>query len=127
MKHLYRSRNNRKIAGVCGGFSEYFEIDTSLIRIIWLSAVLVGGTGLFMYLICWLIMPENPGLETPKISLRPLKRSKTNKILGGVCGGLGDYFHVDPVLVRIAFIILTIGVGWGVLLYIILWIAVPLE
>lgn len=56
-----------------------------------------------------------------------LYRSRTNRKLGGVCGGLGAYFNMDPTLFRIIFLILFLGVGQGLVLYIILWLLVPLE
>jgi phage shock protein C len=49
-------------------------------------------------------------------------RSRTDKVVAGVCGGLAEYFDIDPVLVRLLFVILTIAAGGGVLAYIILWI-----
>lgn len=58
-KRLYRSRD-KKIAGVCGGIAEYFKIDPTIIRLIWAIAVLVYGTGLLAYLICWIVIPEDP-------------------------------------------------------------------
>jgi phage shock protein PspC (stress-responsive transcriptional regulator) len=54
-------------------------------------------------------------------------RSNQHRILGGVCGGLGDYFDIDPVIMRIIFFILAFAGGGGVLIYIILWILVPEE
>lgn len=54
-----------------------------------------------------------------------LYRSQTNKVLGGVCGGLADYLDLDPVLVRILFVILALANGIGVLLYFLLWIVIP--
>lgn len=54
-------------------------------------------------------------------------RSKSNRIIGGVCSGLGNYLNLDPVLVRIIFVVLTIFAGGGVLIYIILWIVIPEE
>ncbi len=48
--------------------------------------------------------------------------SQTDKKLGGVCGGIAEYFDVDPLLVRIAFIILFLGYGSGLLVYILLWL-----
>ncbi len=51
--------------------------------------------------------------------------SQTDKKLGGVCGGLADYFDVDPLLVRIAFVILFFGYGSGLLVYILLWLLAP--
>lgn len=49
---------DKKIAGVCGGIADYFGIDRSLVRIIWLILVLCAGVGVLAYLICWLIMPK---------------------------------------------------------------------
>ena len=54
-----------------------------------------------------------------------LYRSQTDKVIGGVCGGLGDYFNVDPVLIRIITVLLIIGYGVGLLAYIIAWIIIP--
>jgi phage shock protein PspC (stress-responsive transcriptional regulator) len=54
-----------------------------------------------------------------------LYRSTTDKVIGGVCGGLGDYLNIDPVIVRIIFVLLAIFGGSGVLVYIILWIVIP--
>ena len=58
MKKLYRSKKNRVIAGVCGGLGEYFDVDPTLIRLIWILLTISGGTGILLYLIAWLIMPE---------------------------------------------------------------------
>ena len=54
-----------------------------------------------------------------------LYRSTTNKVIGGVSGGLGDYLNIDPVIVRIVFVLLAIFGVSGVLVYIILWIVIP--
>ena len=54
-----------------------------------------------------------------------LTRSTGNRMLGGVCGGLAEYFNIDPTLVRLAFVVLSLFGGPGVLLYIILWIVMP--
>lgn len=54
-----------------------------------------------------------------------LYRSKTDRVILGVCGGLGEYFDIDPIIFRIAFIALTIGAGSGVLLYIVLALLTP--
>ena len=56
-----------------------------------------------------------------------LQRSRTEKMLGGVCGGLAEYFNVDPTLVRVIWIAITLLAGVGILLYIILWLVVPLQ
>jgi phage shock protein C len=59
-KRLVRPRADRKIAGVCAGFAEYFDLDVTLVRLVWLFIVLAGGTGLLAYVIAWIVMPEEP-------------------------------------------------------------------
>lgn len=56
-----------------------------------------------------------------------LYRSKTEKIFGGVCGGLGNYFSIDPVLVRVIWAVLLFAGGVGFLAYILAWIIIPEE
>jgi len=58
---------------------------------------------------------------------KKLYRSRRARVFGGVAGGLGDYFSLDPILVRIIFVIITFATGVGILLYIILWIVIPEE
>ncbi len=58
-------------------------------------------------------------------SVKRLYRSTKDRMLGGVCGGIADYFQVDPTLVRLAWILLTLAWGAGLILYIIAWIIVP--
>lgn len=60
MKKLYRIREGRKLAGVCGGLGEYFEIDPTLVRLAWVLLVLLGGSGILAYIIAALIIPEKP-------------------------------------------------------------------
>ena len=55
-KKLVRSAN-KKIAGVCGGLAEFLGLDASIVRIVWLLCVLLGGFGLLAYLIMWIVMP----------------------------------------------------------------------
>ena len=59
--------------------------------------------------------------------MKRLYRSRANHILGGVCGGLGDYFRLDPVLIRLIWLILILFGGIGLILYIIAWVIIPLE
>ena len=56
-RRLMRSVIDKKIAGVCGGLADYFDLDATLIRVVWLLAVLLGGTGLLAYVICWIVIP----------------------------------------------------------------------
>ncbi len=59
-KKLYRSKNDKKICGVCGGLAEYFNVDTTLVRLGAAALVLFAGGGLIAYIIAAIIMPENP-------------------------------------------------------------------
>lgn len=131
-KKLYRNPKDKKLAGVCSGLAEYFEIDVTLIRIIWILFVLLGGAGIITYLISILIIPKKPNSEIeievitnnkkPKLTL-----NRDDKFVFGVCAGLGKYFGIDSSIIRILFVILIFSVGFGILLYLILAIAIPKD
>lgn len=57
-KRLYRSTNDSKIFGVCGGLAEYFDIDPTLVRVGWIIFSLVYGSGILAYVICAFCMPK---------------------------------------------------------------------
>lgn len=57
-KRLTRSINDRQLAGVCGGVAEYFGVDSTIIRLALVLFTLLGGAGVILYIILWLIMPE---------------------------------------------------------------------
>jgi len=60
MKKLYRSRKDSKIAGVCGGIAEYFNVDSTIIRLLAVLTIFFGGGGIIAYIIAWLIIPLEP-------------------------------------------------------------------
>lgn len=62
-KRLYKIERGRKIFGVCGGLAEYFNIDVSLVRIVWVLLVLFGGTGILLYLVCAIVLPNKSDVE----------------------------------------------------------------
>ncbi len=66
-------------------------------------------------------------METENNSVKRLYRSVDERLLAGVCGGLSDYFGIDPVIFRLVFIILTISGGSGILLYLLFWLIVPRQ
>jgi len=59
-KRLYRSKKERILGGVCGGIAEYFDVDPTLVRLLWLLFVFAGGAGVIAYVIAWVIIPPNP-------------------------------------------------------------------
>lgn len=132
-KKLYRDLKSKKIAGVCSGLAGYFDIDVTLVRVIWVLLTLLGGAGVLSYLVAIIIIPKKPNgaveveiVEKDKEKAR-LHLSKSDKFIFGVCGGLAEYFNIDSSLVRILFVVLIFSVGFGILLYLVLVIVIPKE
>src|SRR5262245_61427502 len=131
MKRLMRRPEQGKIAGICAGIAEYFDTDPTLVRLAWIILSIFPGAivgGLVAYVAAWLVMPE---VKDPAATaaVRPrLTRSVTNRKIAGVCGGLAEYFEVDPTALRLAAVILAIYPGaivCGILAYVIAWIVIP--
>ncbi len=59
-KRIYRSKNDRIIAGICGGLAQYFDVDPAIVRIIFLLLFFFNGVGFLAYLIMWIVIPVNP-------------------------------------------------------------------
>jgi len=59
-RRLMRPQWDRKIAGVCAGVAEYFDLDVTLVRIVWVLVALFGGGGILAYIIGWIVMPNEP-------------------------------------------------------------------
>jgi phage shock protein PspC (stress-responsive transcriptional regulator) len=64
-RRLYRSRKDKMIAGVCSGLGEYFDIDPTLVRIIFVVSLFLGGSGILAYIILWIVVPEEPRIAQP--------------------------------------------------------------
>ncbi len=236
-KHLYRSRSNKTLAGVCGGIAEYFGFDPTIVRLLWVVLTLFGGSGILLYVIAYFVMPKNPDYsvppphsakadftagkvvgiflmfigvlllldnldifsfhsfwheswefvlpaifvfagialilkaerkEGPKIDPSPgkpagsmdqpsaesgeanqaesgeqtsdrkdftqttqqrqLRRSRIQKKIFGICGGLGKYFDIDPTIVRLVYVFFTIlSAGTGIILYVLMYLIIPEE
>ncbi|MCL1787503.1 MAG: PspC domain-containing protein [Defluviitaleaceae bacterium] len=65
-KKLYKSNTNKVICGVCGGIAEYFNWDPTIVRIIWALFTLAGGSGIVLYIICAVVMPNAPYTTAPQ-------------------------------------------------------------
>jgi phage shock protein C len=69
---LMRSSADRKIGGVCAGLADFLDLDATIIRVVWLLAVLCAGTGLFVYLVLWIVLPVAPaGVMTASAAANP--------------------------------------------------------
>lgn len=64
MKTLKLSSEDKKIAGVCAAFARSFDLDVTLVRIIWACCVVIGGFGILAYIICWLVIPNDNSRNT---------------------------------------------------------------
>jgi len=60
-KRLLRSKSDRQIAGVCGGLAEYFNVDATIVRLVFVLFALMGGPGLLVYIVLALVIPEETG------------------------------------------------------------------
>jgi phage shock protein PspC (stress-responsive transcriptional regulator) len=98
MKKLNRIVEDRKIAGICGGLGDYFDLDPVFFRLFFLVSLLFGGLGGLAYLILWIMVPEKTGAQGEPRPLKRLHLSGSDRKIGGVCGGLGERFEIDPVL-----------------------------
>ena len=64
---------DRKIAGVCAAFAEYFDLDVTIIRVVWLLVLFCAGTGLLAYIVAWIVIPEGPKevVAAPPATVQP--------------------------------------------------------
>jgi phage shock protein C len=124
MTKLTRSRRFNTIGGVCSGIALSRGYSITLTRIV--ALVLVSaGLGIPLYLLAWILLPASDEPETTVLPADPLMRSSSDKILGGVCGGISEYAGWDAGLVRIVFGALVIFCGVGLLPYCYAWLVVP--
>jgi phage shock protein C len=79
MKKLYRSRKDSKIAGVCGGIAEYFNVDPTIIRLLAILTIFFGGGGIIAYIIAWIVIPLEPLEENSSSSNSRSGQNKTEK------------------------------------------------
>jgi phage shock protein C len=76
-KKLYRSRTDRFLGGVCGGLGEYFDIDTTVIRLAFVAMALLGGHGILVYLIALILIPLEPADVPSQAVIEPSEPPKS--------------------------------------------------
>ena len=130
VRQLKRVRADAKIAGVCAGIAEYFDVDVVLVRAAWVVFSIVPGAivgGVLAYLAAWMLVPEST--EPAAIPEgRRLTRSRSDRKIAGVCGGLAEYFGVDATPIRLLWAIGSILFGaviGGVVAYLLAWLIIP--
>lgn len=194
------------IAGVCGGVAEFFNVDPTIVRLLWFLSIFFGGAGILLYVVAMIIIPTNPSGEVGRVvnsspgyfwgflliglgallllhnfdlvpplfwwdfswkmavalvlivigailvltyirersappaaaagkgaterrtDRRKLYRSLHERKIFGVCGGMGEYFDIDPSIIRLLFVFITLySFGFGILAYLLLAIVTPEE
>jgi phage shock protein PspC (stress-responsive transcriptional regulator) len=116
---------------VCAGIAEYLDADVALVRLAWVVLSIIPGAfigGALVYLAAWILVPDSPEPMTTDADTRRLHRSVSDRKIAGVCGGLAEYFGVDPTLVRLVWVIGTIVPGaivFGILAYLVAWFIMP--
>lgn len=126
---IYLERFDRKIAGVCGGLAQYFKIDAAIIRLLFVLATICSfGIAIPVYLICWIVFPKGPRYYV-EARYKKLYKSRTDRKVSGICGGLGKYFKIDPNIFRVILLILFIPTAFFVVptVYILAAIIIPEE
>lgn len=149
-KKLVRLENKKILGGVCAGFAHYFAIDPLWTRLIAILLLFSGNLklnfgsldifpfnnfnlnlsfGIFAaiaYIVLWVILPVSYDLAEDK-NIKKLYRNPDDKVLGGVASGLSAYFNFEVLYIRLAFVLLIVAGGSGILIYLILWIITPVA
>lgn len=123
----FRSQRYKVLGGVCSGLALKRNWSILLTRICAILIFTVTGVGFLLYLLCWMLIPQATPAQETEARRDPLRRSRSNKMLGGVCAGIGNLLGVDIALVRIVFALFFLLGGLGLIPYIYAWMAVPPE
>jgi phage shock protein PspC (stress-responsive transcriptional regulator) len=133
MKRLMRIPANGRLAGVCAGIAHYLDVDVTLVRAAWLVLSIVPGAvvgGVLAYAAAWIVMPPASMTVIPDRARHRVTRSRVDRRIGGVCGGIAEYAGVDSTVVRVAIAVLTIYPGaivGGLIAYAVAWLILPTD
>jgi phage shock protein C len=130
MHKLYRSRSDHYLAGICGGLGDYLEIDSTVIRLLfiflWIMTGIVPLT--IAYVISIWIIPLQPSDAEPS-TYRRFYRSNKNKMIAGICGAIAEKRDIDPTVVRLMAVLICLitGIVPLTIIYMIGWMILPLK
>jgi phage shock protein C len=112
MKRLFRDRFDRKIAGVCGGLGQFLKIDPTILRLLFVLICIYTFIlpMIVLYIIAWILIPLGP---TTYIQYPCMKfyRSRKDRKIAGICGGLSELIKVDSTIIRLVMIFAMIITG----------------
>lgn len=124
-RKLQRDQKRKILGGVCAGLAHYFNIDPVWPRLLFALLVLGSyGSLLLVYIILWIVLPASEDLEEEP-SVKKMFRDTEQKVIGGVASGVAAFFGADIALTRVLFVVTAFFGGLGLIVYIILWIALP--
>ncbi|MFM2327120.1 MAG: hypothetical protein RIR31_1322, partial [Bacteroidota bacterium] len=112
-KRLFRNENDKVLGGVCSGLANYFNIDVVIARIIFV-VLLFSGVGFLTYIIMWVAVPSTASAQIGG-ARKKLFRDPDEKMIAGVCSGIGNYFGINPWIPRVLFLLpfLSFLSRWG--------------
>ena len=131
LQHLAKSRQDRKIAGICGGLGEHTPVPAWIWRVGFVLSTFIYFIGGLVYFLLWIFMPQpgpegwEEGASRKNNWLKQISKSMQDKKIAGVCGGLGDNSTIPSWCWRVIFVLLSFVYGIGLGLYILLWIFMP--
>lgn len=123
-KRLLRDQKRKILGGVCSGLGNYLNVDALWIRLLFALLTFAYGLPILVYAIMWILIPGSYDLDEPVVS-KKMFRDPERKVIGGVSSGVAAYLGVDTVGMRIIFVLLTFLGGFGLFLYIVLWMILP--
>jgi phage shock protein PspC (stress-responsive transcriptional regulator) len=145
-KRLYRNENDKVLGGVCSGLANYFNLDVVVVRVIFAILFFAFGFGFLPYIIMWVAVPSSSSTQIGGTK-KKLFRNPDDKLIAGVCSGIGNYFGINAWIPRVLFLLpfLSFISRWGhwggfwdfgdvirftfsptsLIVYIILWIVIP--
>ncbi|MFM8346487.1 MAG: PspC domain-containing protein, partial [Bacteroidota bacterium] len=124
-KKLFRDGRRKVFGGVCAGLSHLLKFDPVWLRVAFALLIPATSGGIIIaYLILWAVVPVSNELEDQE-SVRKMYRDPESKVLGGVAAGISSYTGWDLSVIRVLWVAAAFLGGFGVILYIILWIALP--
>jgi len=123
-KQLQRDQKRKILGGVCSGLGSYLNVDPVWIRLLFAILTVAYGVTIIVYIIMWIVVPGSYDLDEPEIT-KKMFRDPERKVISGVSGGVASFLGIDIIVVRLLFVALTFLGGFGLLIYIVLWVVLP--
>ena len=123
-KQLQRDQKRKILGGVCSGLGSYLNVDPVWIRLLFAILTIAYGITLIVYIIMWIVVPGSYDLDEPEVT-KKMFRDSERKVISGVSGGVASFLGIDIIIVRLLFVALTFLGGFGLLIYIVLWVVLP--